>query len=204
MNFFTFCDLTLSAFEGIEKECLSSYVIKKNYILFRGNGFHLEIYLENYVEVNVNFSFYENGECANVSLKSIMAYLNFEEKELGKVTKNQFYSEKGYSIWISDIAQICESVLRAVLRDENLLVSCYHWQKDMNDIFLYNANLNFAKKTLNNFWKSKNYSAYLSYYLNNCKEFEGDAAFIISEKRAKYIQTQQSGSNSTGDGAMCD
>ncbi len=136
----------------------------------------------------MNFSFYENGEFVNVPLKNMMVYLNFEEKELNQITKNQFSSEKGYSIWIFEIAQICESVLKYILRDNSLLSSCYHWQKDMNNILLYNANMDCAKKCLNNFWKSKNYSAYSSYYLNNCQEFVGNSTFSIFEKRAKYIR----------------
>lgn len=201
MNYSVFCHLTLLAFKKIEKEYLSSHIIKKDYILFKGNGFHLEIYYENYLEVNVNFSFYENGECVNVPLKNMMVYLNFEEKELNQITKNQF-SNEGYSIWIFEIAKICESVLKYILQDNSLLSSCYHWQKDMNNILLYNANMDCAKKCLNDFWKSKNYSAYSSYYLNNCQEFVGNSAFSIFEKRAKYIRRLETHSAEVG--TVCD
>lgn len=203
MNFSEFSHSTLLAFERIEKEYFSSHVIKKDYILFKRNEFYLEVYFENYFEVNVNFSFCENGEYVNVSLKNIMTYLNFEKKELNQVTKNQFSSEKGYSVWILEIAKICESVLEVILRDKSLLISCYHWQKDMNNLFLYNVNMDFVKKNLNDFWKNKNYSAYLSYYLNNCQEFVGDSAFSIFEKRAKYIQNQETSENQW-DGIVCD
>lgn len=191
MNFSAFCCLTLSAFEQIEKKYLISHVIKKDYIRFKGNKFYLEVYLENYFEVNVNFSFCANGECGSVSLKNIMSYLNFEDKDLNQVAKNQFYSESRYSVWISEIAQICESVLITILRDESLLAACYHRQKDMCNVYIYNANMDCAKKVLNHFWKSQNYVVYLSYYLNNCQEFIGNSTFALFDRRAKYIQNQE-------------
>lgn len=188
MDFSAFCRLTLSAFAPIEKEFFISSFAEKNRICFHADSFDVEVYLENNFEVNLNFSFYEKGKCAVIPLKNIMVYLGRDSKEIEKITGNQFSSEQAFLAWISEVAKLCEPVLERISYDKNLLSTCYRWQNDALATSRHLTEIHSIKRNLNDLWKSKDYAAYLSYFVEHSQALASRSDSDIFIKRAEYIR----------------
>lgn len=188
MDFSAFCHLTLHAFAPIEKRFFDSHVLNKNGICFHADSFDMEVYLENYFEVNLDFSFCEKGKCAIIPLKNIMVYLGFDSKDVEKITGNQFSSEQVYLTWISETAKICVSVLERISQDKNLLPSCSRWQNDWFAASRHHTEIRFVKRMLDNLWREKDYTAYISYFLKHRQALADHPGSDIFIKRADYIR----------------
>lgn len=188
MNLSEFYCITLHAFAEIEKKYFVSHTIKTNRICFKAQMFDMDVYWENFFEVNLNLSFYEGDELTIIPLKNIMLYLEFGNDQIEHITKNQFTSEQVYRTWAFETAKICDSVLECIFQNKKLLFSCSSWQNNVLQSSQHSAEIDAIKKNLNNFWKNKNYSEYLSYFLKYRQALANYPNLVIFERRAEYIR----------------
>ena len=87
-----------------------------------------------------------------------------------------------------ETAKICDSVLECIFQNKKLLFSCSSWQNNVLQSSQHSAEIDAIKKNLNNFWKNKNYSEYLSYFLKYRQALANYPNLVIFERRAEYIR----------------
>ncbi len=174
------------------KEFETSYALEKHSsstrILFSNKYISIDIYFENYFEINIYLKFLEINKNQDINFILLTKCLNLDKDIMSMVSSNQIIDNKYLIKYLECARNILIIIINLHNNERDLL--CGYLKKYNKYVFEVSKQKQLQEffSILNNLWNEKKYAEYLMFFEKNNNLIMNSEKYSLARHRALYIK----------------
>ncbi len=183
-----FIEFTVEIFKGFEKQYDFKIEKSNTHFSLRNKFALIDIYFENYFEVNAYLKFVDMEKSQDIELKNIVKYFNVDKNIVCQIPFNQISSNEHLIKYMKCVRNALSSIIDLFKKDRVLFDECM--DNYIQDFLAYNDNnrQNAIFSLLNNLWNNEKYTEYILNFQKYDKIIFENKKYSLANRRALYIK----------------